>query len=149
MTQLAPYAGLLGAVATAWGVLGAASSLLQARKLARTQSAESVSVGFLAKYLGGYVTWALYGMAIESTPLIVVDLIGICASSLTVFTAVRVRRVGTRTNGSHGRGAASRVQARNQQAPTVGGRGDLGTWLAGRREVLPGKAGPDSPPAEN
>jgi uncharacterized membrane protein len=50
-----------------------------------------VSLGFLAKYLGGYVTWALYGMAIGSLPLIVVDLIGICTSSLTVATALRVR----------------------------------------------------------
>ena len=112
MTQLAPYTNLLGTVATAWGIVGAASSLLQARKLVRTQSAESVSVGFLAKYLGGYVAWALYGLAIESTPLIVVDILGICASGVTVVTALRVRHTATRTEGSHGRGAATRVEAR-------------------------------------
>jgi uncharacterized protein with PQ loop repeat len=112
VTELAPYADLLGTVATACGIVGAASSLLQARKLVRTQSAESVSVGFLAKYLGGYVAWALYGMAIESTPLIVVDLLGVCASSVTVVTALRVRHAATRTDGSHGGGAATRVEAR-------------------------------------
>ena len=112
MTQLAPYADLLGTVATAWGIVSAASSLLQARKLVRTQSPESVSVGFLAKYLGGYVAWALYGMAIGSTPLIVVDIIGICASGVTVGTALRVRHAATRTNGSHRSRAASRVEAR-------------------------------------
>jgi uncharacterized protein with PQ loop repeat len=112
VTQLAPYAALLGTVATAWGVVGAASSLLQARKWVRTESAESVSVGFLAKYLGGYVTWALYGLAIGSTPLIVVDIIGICASGVTVGTALRVRHAATRTNGSHRSRAASRVEAR-------------------------------------
>jgi uncharacterized protein with PQ loop repeat len=90
MTVLAPYADLLGTAATVSGVVGAGSSLLQARKLARTQSAESVSVGFLAKYLGGYLAWALYGVAIGSTPLIAVDLIGICTSSVTVGIALRV-----------------------------------------------------------
>jgi uncharacterized protein with PQ loop repeat len=111
VTQLTPYADLLGTVATTWGVVGAASSLLQARKLVRTQSAESVSVGFLAKYLGGYVAWALYGMAIKSTPLIIVDLIGICASSMTVLTALRVRHAAKTTTGSRGNGAANRVEA--------------------------------------
>jgi uncharacterized protein with PQ loop repeat len=91
VTALAPYADFLGTVATVWGVVGAFSSLLQARKLARTHSAESVSLGFLATFFGGYVTWALYGMAIESTPLIVVDLIGICTSSLTIGLALRIR----------------------------------------------------------
>ena len=112
MTQLAPYADLLGTVATAWGVVGAGSSLLQARKLVRTRTAESVSVAFLAKYLGGYVAWALYGLAIESTPLIVVDLLGIFASGVTVVTALRVRHTAMRTDGSQRRGAASRVEAR-------------------------------------
>lgn len=111
MTQLTPYAALLGTVATAWGVVGAASSLLQARKMMLTQSAESVSFGFLAKYFGGYVAWALYGMAIGSTPLIVVDLLGICASGVTVVTALRVRHV-ARRNGSHDRRAAGRLEAR-------------------------------------
>jgi uncharacterized protein with PQ loop repeat len=91
VTVLAPYADLLGTAATVSGVVGAGSSLLQARKLARTQSAESVSVGFLAKYLGGYLVWALYGVAIGSTPLIAVDLIGVCTSSVTVGIALRVR----------------------------------------------------------
>jgi uncharacterized protein with PQ loop repeat len=89
--MLAPYADLLGTAATVSGVVGAGSSLLQARTLARTQSAESVSVGFLAKYLGGYLVWALYGVAIGSTPLIAVDLIGVCTSSVTVGIALRVR----------------------------------------------------------
>jgi uncharacterized protein with PQ loop repeat len=75
-----------------WGVVGAFSSLLQARKLAATNSVQSVSVSFLAKYLGGYVAWALYGIAIGSPPLIVVDLIGVCTSGLTVAMALRVRR---------------------------------------------------------
>ena len=110
MMQLTPYAALLGTLATVWGAVGAASSLPQARKLALTQNAESVSFGFLAKYLGGYVAWALYGMAIQSTPLIVVDLIGICASGVTAVTALRVRHT-ARTNRSHGRGGASRLEA--------------------------------------
>jgi len=110
VTQLAPFADLLGTVATAWGIVGAASSLLQARKLVQTQSAGSVSVGFLAKYLGGYVAWALYGMAIQSTPLIVVDLLGIFASGVTVVTALRVRHAATRADGPHGRARSNTVR---------------------------------------
>jgi uncharacterized protein with PQ loop repeat len=92
VTALRPYADLLGTVATVSGLVGAFSSLLQARKLARTRSAESLSLGFLAKYFGGYVAWALYGLAIGSMPLIVVDLIGISSSSVTVVMALRVRK---------------------------------------------------------
>ena len=92
MTALRSYADLLGTVATVSGMVGALSSLLQARKLARTRNAESVSLGFLAKYLWGYAAWALYGLAIASTPLIVVDLIGICSSSVTGVMALRVRK---------------------------------------------------------
>ena len=112
MTALAPYAGLLGTAATTWGVVGAASSLLQARKVARRQSAESVSVGFLAKYLGGYVAWTLYGMAIGSAPLIIVDLIGICASGVTLGTALRVRHAATRSHAAPGDGVARPLEVR-------------------------------------
>jgi uncharacterized protein with PQ loop repeat len=117
---LAPYADLLGTVATVWGAVGALSSLLQARKLARTRRADSVSLGFLAKYLGGYVTWALYGLAIGSAPLIVVDLIGICTSSLTVGVALRVRHAANEA--LIGRGREQRVAVAGKRLQKIHSR---------------------------
>jgi uncharacterized protein with PQ loop repeat len=91
LRALAPYADFFGMAATVWGVVGACSSLLQARRLVRTGSAESVSLAFLSIYLGGFLIWGLYGLAIVSTPLIVVDVVGTLASSVTVVLALRLR----------------------------------------------------------
>jgi uncharacterized protein with PQ loop repeat len=109
MTALAPYAELLGTVATAYGVVGACSSLLQARRLAGTGSAESVSLAFLSIYVGGYIVWGLYGLAINSVPLIAVDLAGSLASALTLTLAVRI----------HYRARLARARP---NPPVVGGR---------------------------
>ncbi len=84
-------AQLLGLAATAYGVLAAFASLLQARQmLARGQSCD-VSARFFAAYVGGYGIWLLYGISIQSTPLIVVDFVGLLSGALTLGVALALR----------------------------------------------------------
>jgi hypothetical protein len=61
-------AQLLGAAATAYGVLAALTTLLQARQmLARGTSCE-VSGRFFASYAGGYAIWLVYGPSTGNLP---------------------------------------------------------------------------------
>jgi len=83
-------AELLGALATAYGLLGASSTLLMGRKMMIARSSAGVSAGFLGTYAGGYLTWLLYGISIGSMPLILVDSIGILCALATLAIMRRV-----------------------------------------------------------
>jgi uncharacterized protein with PQ loop repeat len=85
---------LLAAAATLYGLLGACSSLLQARRMARRNRSADVSLGFLATITGGYLIWLLYGISISNIPLIAVDSAGLACGSLTCLIALRLRRIG-------------------------------------------------------
>jgi len=82
---------LLGYAATAYGLVAAFASLLQARQmLVRRQSCD-ISARFFAAYAGGYGIWLLYGISIQSTPLIVVDVVGVLCGGLTLAVALSLR----------------------------------------------------------
>ena len=82
---------LLACVATAYGIVAAFTSLLQARQmLVRRQSCD-VSARFFAAYVGGYGTWLLYGISIRSAPLIVVDVVGLLCGAVTLVVALSLR----------------------------------------------------------
>lgn len=82
---------LLGTVATAYGVLAPLSALLQARQMLARRSSREVSVRFFASYAGGYAIWLLYGLSAGSTPLIVVDAVGVLCAGLTLAVALALR----------------------------------------------------------
>ena len=81
----------LGAVATAYGVLGALKTLLQTRQMLARRSSRDVSAGFLASYVGGYAIWLAYGLSTGSIPLIVVDTVGLLCGGLTLAVALSLR----------------------------------------------------------
>jgi uncharacterized protein with PQ loop repeat len=82
---------LLGMAATAYGVIAPLSALLQARQMLARRSSREVSVRFLASYAGGYAIWLLYGLSAGSTPLIVVDAVGVLCAGLTLAVALALR----------------------------------------------------------
>jgi uncharacterized protein with PQ loop repeat len=85
------FTQLLGTVATAYGVLAALKTLLQARQMLARHSSHEVSARFLASYAGGYVIWLAYGLSTGSLPLIVVDTIGLLCAALTLAVALSLR----------------------------------------------------------
>lgn len=92
----------LGAFATVYGVVGAFSSLLQARALMRAGSAREISIPFLTTLAAGHAVWLVYGIAIGSWPLIVTDTVGLCCGVVTCVTAVRFcDRCPSRADGRH------------------------------------------------
>jgi MtN3 and saliva related transmembrane protein len=91
---------LLAAIATAYGLCGAASSLLEAATLLRSGRADEISLAFLGVLLGGYLVWLLYGISAGDEPLIVTDAVGLAAGTITLSVAVRLRlRHGARASG--------------------------------------------------
>jgi MtN3 and saliva related transmembrane protein len=94
---------LLGTAATAYGVIAPLSALLQARQMLARRSSREVSVRFFASYAGGYAIWLLYGLSAGSTPLIVVDAVGVLCAGLTLAVALALRGSLARLAGWTGR----------------------------------------------
>ncbi len=82
---------LLATAATVYGVAGALSILLQARHMRARGASGDVSLRFLATYVGGYAIWLLYGVSLESVPIVVVHAGGLAAGAVTLAVALRLR----------------------------------------------------------
>ena len=50
-----------------------------------------MSARFFATYAGGYAVWLLYGVSIESVPLILVDAAGLLCGLVTLTITLRMR----------------------------------------------------------
>jgi uncharacterized protein with PQ loop repeat len=82
---------ILGMIATLYGVGAAGAALLQARQVVRRRSSCEVSARFFATYAGGYAVWLLYGLSIDSIPLILVDAAGLACGLVTLAITLRMR----------------------------------------------------------
>jgi uncharacterized protein with PQ loop repeat len=82
---------MLGLIATLYGVGAAGTALLQARQVLRRGSSCDVSARFFATYAGGYAVWLLYGLSIESMPLILVDAAGLACGLVTLGVTLQMR----------------------------------------------------------
>ena len=82
---------LLAAVATIYGIGGALSVLLQAQQMHARRSSHDVSLRFLATYVGGYAVWLLYGLSMQSIPIVTVNGVGLAAGAVTLGVALRLR----------------------------------------------------------
>src|ERR671916_1905780 len=82
---------VLGAAATVYGLGGAFSVLLQARRMHVRGTSGDVSARFFAVYAGGFAVWLLYGLAIGDVPVIVVHAVGLVCGTVTLAVPLRVR----------------------------------------------------------
>jgi uncharacterized protein with PQ loop repeat len=82
---------VLSLIATLYGVAAAGAALLQARQVVRRRSSGEVSARFFATYAGGYAVWLLYGLSIQSMPLILVDAAGLACASTTLAITLAMR----------------------------------------------------------
>ena len=82
---------LLAVAATAYGIVGGLSVLLQAREMRARGSSRDVSLRFLATYVGGYAIWLLYGLSMESVPIVAVNAVGLVSGAVTLNVALKLR----------------------------------------------------------
>ena len=88
---LTTFTSQLAMIAAIYGVVGALSPTLQIAKMRRAGSSESVSRGYIAISVGGYLIWFVYGLAMMNMPLIVCDAIGLFMQSVLLLWACRLR----------------------------------------------------------
>jgi uncharacterized protein with PQ loop repeat len=82
----------LATTGTAFGLVGAASLLLQARRLTRLGTACEISIPIRVLSLTGYAIWLAYGVVIRDVPLVVVDLAGLAGAGLVLHITLVLRR---------------------------------------------------------
>jgi MtN3 and saliva related transmembrane protein len=82
---------LLGAAATLYGLGGALSVLLQARRMHLRGTSGDVSARFFAVYVGGFAVWLLYGLGIGDVPIVVVHAVGLVCGTVTLAVTLRLR----------------------------------------------------------
>src|SRR5687767_5373202 len=82
---------LLAAAATIYGIGGALSVLLQAQQMQARRSSHDVSLRFLTTYVGGYAIWLLYGLSMQSIPIVTVNAVGLAAGAMTLSVALKLR----------------------------------------------------------
>ena len=81
----------LATAGIAIGLVGAASLVLQARRLVRVGTACEVSIPVRLVTLTGYCVWLAYGVAIRDVPLILVDLAGLAGAGLVLHVTLTLR----------------------------------------------------------
>lgn len=94
--MLASLAPLLAGLATAYGLVAAASALLQVRRMATRGTAGDVSLTFLSLYVNGHLIWLAYGMTIASVPLVIVEGAGLLFGAWALGLALHLRRADRR-----------------------------------------------------
>ena len=104
------FTKLLGAAATAYGVLAALTTLLQTRQMLARRASRDISAGFLASYAGGYAIWLSYGLSAGSLSLIVVDAVGLLCAGLTLAVALSLRGSPIRPATGNGRNTTPNPQ---------------------------------------
>jgi uncharacterized protein with PQ loop repeat len=82
----------LATTGTVFGLMGAVSLLLQARRLRRLGTACEISIPIRLLSLTGYTVWLAYGIAIRDVPLVVVDLAGLAGAGLVLHITLVLRR---------------------------------------------------------
>jgi uncharacterized protein with PQ loop repeat len=82
---------LLATAATLYGVGGALSVLLQARQMLTRGASGDVSLRFLGTYVGGYAIWLLYGISVQSVPIVLVHALGLVTGTVTLTVALKLR----------------------------------------------------------
>lgn len=82
---------VLAAAATVYGIGGALSVLLQAQQMRARGSSHDVSLRFLTTYVGGYAIWLLYGLSMQSAPIVLVNAVGLITGAVTLTVALKLR----------------------------------------------------------
>ena len=81
----------MATVATIYGVGAATTTLLQARQMLKTGGSRDVSARFFGAYVTGYAIWLMYGLSIQSLPIMLADGIGFLCGTITLGITLALR----------------------------------------------------------
>jgi MtN3 and saliva related transmembrane protein len=81
----------LAVLAASWGVLMAASPLLQIRRMLERRSSGDLSVSYLSVLLVGFVLWVAYGTSLGNAAIVIPNAVALVVGLATVLVALRFR----------------------------------------------------------
>ncbi len=84
----------LAVIAATWGVIMAASPVLQIRRMLVTRSSADLSLSYLVVLLIGFAIWLSYGLSIANAAIVVPNVVALVIGLATVLVALRFRGAG-------------------------------------------------------
>lgn len=94
--------GITDAVGFAAGALTTIAFVPQAMKMYASKSGKDVSARMLLIFSAGVILWLIYGILIESVPIILTNVITLILSLTIVALKIRYGRAGQRDAGNPG-----------------------------------------------
>jgi MtN3 and saliva related transmembrane protein len=85
----------LPVLAATWGVVMAASPVLQIGRMFRRRSSADISLGYFLVLMIGFGIWLAYGVSIGNAALIVPNIVSIAVGSSVIVVIVKFRRPGS------------------------------------------------------
>jgi MtN3 and saliva related transmembrane protein len=85
----------LPVLAATWGVVMAASPVLQIGRMFRRRSSADISLGYFLVLMIGFGIWLAYGVSIGNAALIVPNIVSIAVGSAVIVVIVKFRRPGS------------------------------------------------------
>jgi MtN3 and saliva related transmembrane protein len=81
----------LAVMAASWGVLMAASPLLQIRRMLERRSSADLSISYLSVLVVGFVLWVAYGTSLGNVVIVIPNAVALVVGLATILVALRFR----------------------------------------------------------
>jgi uncharacterized protein with PQ loop repeat len=81
----------LAVMAASWGVLMAASPLLQIRRMLERRSSADLSISYLSVLVVGFVLWVAYGTSLGNVAIVIPNAVALVVGLATILVALRFR----------------------------------------------------------
>ena len=81
----------LAVLAASWGVLMAASPLLQIRRMLERRSSADLSISYLSVLVVGFVLWVAYGTSLGNIAIVIPNAVALVVGLVTILIALRYR----------------------------------------------------------
>jgi len=82
---------MLAVLAASWGVLMAASPLLQIRRMLQRRSSADLSLSYLSVLIVGFVLWVAYGTSMGNPAIVIPNAVAFVVGLATIGVALRFR----------------------------------------------------------
>jgi len=81
----------LAVLAAGWGVLTAASPVLQIRRMVERRSSADLSLSYFSVLMVGFTVWAAYGISLGNLAIVLPNSVAFIVGLVTIVIALRYR----------------------------------------------------------
>jgi uncharacterized protein with PQ loop repeat len=91
VTKETTMSDTLAVLAASWGVLMAASPLLQIRRMLQRRSSADLSLSYLSVLVVGFILWVAYGTSLGNAAIVIPNAVALVVGLATIVVALRFR----------------------------------------------------------